>query len=278
MALKLSVIIAIMLLVPAYAVNSADRVGCSETWGHLVDWTYDSPTSKTVLRYRVYLPPCYYTSHKRYPYVILMSGNDGDETEWTERLNADTDADMEISRDILPPMILVMPDGGPLMNVNAFQPLRSWETVVTDELMPAVEGTFCVQHTRAGRAIGGISRGGFWAFEIGLRHPELFSAIGGHSPVFGQTNISPTVDPMALAFTVEPPLPWRLWIDMGSKDPSLGPVRKIQQTLKDRGFDVTYKVSAGGDHSDNYWSSYLGDYLQFYSLKWTKNVAELPDC
>ncbi len=282
LAQKFSAIMVIAVLLPSYHFAKERRdfsmADCTETIGHLIDWRFDSKITRAPVQYRIYLPPCYYATSKRYPYVILMSGNDGDETEWTERLNADTIADTQITLQNLPPMVLVMPNGGTLMNMNAFFPLRSWETVVTDELMPEVETTFCVQQYRDGRAIGGISRGGFWAFEIAFRHLDLFSAVGGHSPVFGQTDITPDIDPLSLATTIEPNDPLRMWLDMGDQDISLPGVEQLYETLSNRQLDVTFNISPGGDHSDNYWRSHLGNYLEFYGLNWSKNVADLPDC
>ena len=37
--------------------------------------------------------------------------------------------------------------------------------------------------TNGDQAIGGISRGGFWAYHLGLRFADMFVAIGGHSPL-----------------------------------------------------------------------------------------------
>lgn len=53
------------------------------------------------------------------------------------------------------------------------------ENVFLTEFMPLLESTYRVD--TAQRAIGGISRGGSWAYEIAFRHPQLFRAVGGHS-------------------------------------------------------------------------------------------------
>src|SRR5262249_34405052 len=151
----------------------------------------------------------------RYPYAILMHGIDSDETEWTDDLKADEILDN--SQD-LAPMILVMPNGGKLMPLNAFPDKPSWETVVVKELLPLLEREYCVGTTREYRAIGGISRGGFWAFEIAFTHPDLFSAVGGHSPFFSAEQAPPAVNPLNLARSLSPESAPRIWLDTTHDD------------------------------------------------------------
>src|SRR5712692_3100455 len=171
-------------VVPLTSTESASAQGCTETQGLVVDLQFSSKIAGTAIKYRAYLPPCYSQTTRRYPYVILMPGSDGDETLWTNTLKADVAEDRGLAVSALPPMILIMTAGGDLMNLNAFPDLPSWETVIVSELIPDVEKNLCTWNAREGRAIGGISRGGFWAFEIAFRHPELFGAVGGHSPFF----------------------------------------------------------------------------------------------
>jgi enterochelin esterase-like enzyme len=168
---------------------------CNETKGRVLDLTFESKVARQTMPYRIYLPPCYTQTGKRYPYVILMHGSDRDEKEWTDLLKAHEAMDAGLALGALPPMILVMPGhgkalpstGNTLANMNSFVKGQSWESLILDELMPAIERSFCTWNDREGRAIGGISRGGFWAFSIAFRNPSLFSAIGGHSPFFDPT-------------------------------------------------------------------------------------------
>ena len=50
---------------------------------------------------------------------------------------------------------------------------------MTGEVIPLVERRFGVDPERI--AIGGISMGGFGAYDIALHHPGMFCAVGGHS-------------------------------------------------------------------------------------------------
>jgi enterochelin esterase-like enzyme len=266
--------------VSASPVATEAAFSCDETKGQTVDLTFDSEITSAPIKYRAYLPPCYADTSRRYPYVILMPGSDKDSTEWTDELKINEALDTGISVQALPPMILIMTDGGDLMNTNVFQEGASWESVITDELMPEIEKNFCTWNDREGRAIGGISRGGFWAFEIGFRHPDLFSAIGGHSAFFDPDNAGPAYNPMALAKTVEfpPGQQPRIWLDVAQGDDVRPNIEIVQKTLTDRGIDSNYTMNPQGDHNVDYWSAHVTEYLAFYGQSWPHNAQELPSC
>src|SRR4029078_10402883 len=48
-----------------------------------------------------------------------------------------------------------------------------------------VDGTFRTIARREGRAINGLSMGGFGAMMIGLRHPDMFASVGSRSGASG---------------------------------------------------------------------------------------------
>ncbi len=62
---------------------------------------------------------------------------------------------------------------------------------------PFLISTHIMQPVKTGRFryIGGYSMGGFAALHVGLRNPEMFSKIGGHSPtLFLDTYVTPEID------------------------------------------------------------------------------------
>lgn len=242
--------------------------------------SYASTIAGTTVRYRVYLPPCYEESKRRYPYVILFHGSDRDQTEWTDIMRVDRVLESGIEAGRLPPMIIVMPGGGDLANTRIFTRARSFEGVVLDEIMPAVEARYCTLETRAGRAIGGISRGGFWAFLIAFRHPKLFSAVGGHSPFFHPDNAPPAYNPLDLAKTVVFPAGKqpRIWVDRGKNDYAEPGITPFVATLKARGIPGTYKLYPTGRHETAYWASHVPAYLAFYGKSWPKSYEALLAC
>jgi len=254
--------------------------GCDEPTGQVVDLSFASKAAKTTVNYRAYLPPCYTKTARRYPYAILLPGSDGDETEWTATLKVNEALDTGIAIHALPPMVLIMPNGGDLMNLNAFQTGGSWESVIMDELMPEVEKTFCTWNTREGRAIGGISRGGFWAFEIGLRHPNVFSAIGGHSAYFDAENAPPEFNPLGLAKIIKfaPGAQPRFWLDVAKDDDVRPNIEVFQKTLAGRNIDAGYTMNPIGQHKTDYWAAHISEYLAFYGQTWPRSYLDLPSC
>jgi enterochelin esterase-like enzyme len=240
---------------------------------------FRSPTAGENLRYRVYIPPCYLETQKRYPYVILLHGQATTELQW-DSIGVDEALDQGIRLSVLAPMIMVMPYTGSIANFDQFPPDPSYETVVLDELMPAIERDFCTWSDRTHRAIGGISRGGFWAYSIGLRHPDIFGIIGGHSAVFDESNAPAANNPLDLAlnasFLEEANV--RMYLDNAASDLAGQGQELFSSRLSSRGIAHTYIIHPLGDHTDDYWSAHVSEYLSFYAKDWPRNTSELPDC
>src|SRR5690349_13474810 len=117
-------------------------------------------------------------------------------------------------------MVLVMPSGGELQYDNYFAEGASLEALVLNDLMPEIESNYCTLNTQVGRALGGISRGGFWVFEIGFLHPDVIGKLGGHSAYFDPTNAPPANNSLNLAQTVTfsmGQIP-DIWLDVGNDD------------------------------------------------------------
>jgi len=255
---------------------------CNEETGQIIDFTDNfSDLAGENLRYRVYIPPCYQSSGKRFPYVILLHGLSYREQQWDE-LGLDESLDQGIRLGALAPMIVVMPWMGQIGQLNSFPPDISYETVILEELVPAVERDFCTINTREGRAIGGISRGGFWAYSIALRHPDVFGSVGGHSAYFpnNTAEIPPANNPLELAmnssFVSEADL--RMYLDNGAGDSS-GPSQQLfSSRLSSRNIPHTYVVHPVGEHNNDYWSTHVGEYLSFYAADWVQDYNQLPSC
>lgn len=231
------------------------------------------------LRYRVYIPPCYLETQKRYPYTILLHGQGYDEIQW-DRLGIDEALDQGIRLGAVAPMILVMPYTGSIANRDSFPPSASYETVILDELVPAIERDFCTWNQPQYRAIGGISRGGFWAYSIALRHPDIFGKAGAHSAVFDEGNAPAAFNPLDLAlnssFLEEANL--RLYLDNAASDLAGEGQRLFSSRLSARGIPHTYLIHPVGDHSEDYWQAHVTEYLAFYARDWPRSVSELPGC
>lgn len=253
---------------------------CDESSGQIITFDqFRSDIAGENLRYRAYVPPCYRSSERRFPYVILLHGAANTELQW-EDIGTIEAMDQGIRLGVVAPMILIMPYFGSIGTFNQFPPEPSYEDVILEELMPAIERDFCTWNNREHRAIGGISRGGFWAMEIALRHPDLFGKVGGHSAFFPD-GIPPAYNPLEMALNSGflPQANLRIYIDNGAEDTQAAESLELfSSRLSSRGVPHTYVIHPIGNHDDEYWSAHIEDYLAFYSREWPRELSGLPSC
>ena len=160
----------------------------------------------------VYLPAGYEDGPAtRWPVFYYLHGLTGDETDWTERARLHETADALGLQ-----AIIVMPDGDDSFYVNAVTPIdydacmkdgtgllsvdrsggpltrtraatcvrkRDYATYIVNDLVGWVDRTYRTIATREGRAIAGLSMGGFGALQLALRHRDRFAAAASHAGV-----------------------------------------------------------------------------------------------
>jgi len=114
------------------------------------------------------------------PIVVLLHGM-GDDHRSLDRfgLSARLQSAMESGR--IPRVHFVMPNGERGFYINWYDGSRRYEDYILEEVLPAAEALLGARPTRDRRAIMGVSMGGGGALQIGMRHPELFSAAGSLS-------------------------------------------------------------------------------------------------
>ncbi len=261
---------------PLTPTPSATLTPCDEAEGQIIEESFVSQLTGGVFRYRVYLPPCYASSGLRYPYLIMLHGwgVGMDDAQW-DRMGLDEAADLGYARGSLPPMIIVMPNGNDAQYDWDPGPLPD---VILDELMPTIESSFCTWNDSSRRAIGGLSRGGFWAYGIAFTHPEVFDRVGGHSPYFYDGDY-PAINPYNLIETAEGIERLDMYLDLGVNDSVVDVnLRDFVERLRQRGIEPDYVINPVGAHTEEYWSAHTADYLAFYAAEWPRNLAEYPSC
>lgn len=140
--------------------------------------SHDAPSVGRTMTYKVALPAGYGTSgDRRYPVLYLLHGLTSNYLAW-EQLGAPKAAD---GLDL----IVVMPDAGNSWYANwaesAEGQKNAWEDYIIKDLVGHVDKSYRTIARREGRAINGLSMGGYGALMLGLRHPDLFCSIGSHS-------------------------------------------------------------------------------------------------
>jgi S-formylglutathione hydrolase FrmB len=140
----------------------------------LLELTLDSVALGRSTRVRVLLPAGFDPADGiELPVLWLLHGGMDDVTSWSEK------GDAEALTDGLD-LIVVMPDAGlggwytDWHNTASAAGNLRWETHHLRELRPWIEQRFATRTDRAGRAIAGLSMGGFGALSYAARHPELF--------------------------------------------------------------------------------------------------------
>ncbi|MGZ4736770.1 MAG: alpha/beta hydrolase [Acidimicrobiia bacterium] len=129
----------------------------------------------------VYLPPGYVGSRTRYPVVYLLHGGGGDAGDAVAQGRLRQTMDGLIADDPSSAAIVVMPDGDDAQWYDGIDGQIRNETYVAGDLVPYFDRHFRTIPTRAGRAITGVSNGGYGAMLLAAKHPDLFAAAGGMS-------------------------------------------------------------------------------------------------
>jgi putative tributyrin esterase len=149
------------------------------------------------LPYHVVLPPHYDAPQSRslrYPVLYLLHGLGGSAADWVSA-RAHLSAHAAAYR-----FIIVTPEGGDgWYTDSATVPNEKFETYIIEELIPDVERRFRAIPAREGRAIAGLSMGGYGALKFGVKHPQQFALAASLSGAFDAASWDHT-DPKLLAF------------------------------------------------------------------------------
>lgn len=242
--------------------------------GQVILGSYPSQLAGPQRRYRIYLPPCYEEAGRVYPTLYLLHGSASTDNQWDD-LGIDEEADELILAGDIPPLIIVMPDGGYIANNSSGGPF-SYEAVILAELIPNIEATYCSWSSPGARAIGGLSRGGYWSLEIAIRNSQEFASVGAHSAALVDTHAGPELNPQYTALTHELG-DLRIYMDIGEDDWFIPNVRKLHQDLEASGIEHTWVLN-DGSHIDSYWADHAKDYLYWYSLAWPAEADAYPAC
>jgi S-formylglutathione hydrolase FrmB len=176
----------VFLIVAAALLAAAVSVPATARQARALTKRVASPALAGDVRVRVILPPGYTSSRKRYPVVYFLHGLPGSSSsflgnDWLGGALAAAGR-----------AILVLPQGA---RDNDSDPEylnwgsgRNWETYIAREVPRYVDAHFRTIHSRGGRAIIGLSAGGYGATLLGLHHLGTFSVIESWSGYFHPTD------------------------------------------------------------------------------------------
>jgi enterochelin esterase-like enzyme len=228
----------------------------------------------------VYLPPGYdapANASTRYPAVYLIHGFPGTSLDWLRAGRAEQAADLLLDRHVTRSMIIVFPaanvhwlrDTECLNGVHGEQ----LETYLTETVVRTIDRDFRTIPDRRGRAIGGMSSGGFCALNLGLRHQDVYSAILASEPygdpgrgvlrsiLGGSQRLYQQNSPIDYVPTMHFTHPMAALLDAGTDDPVTSRIAaRLAQMLANRGQYTALRLAPGLHHS------------------WREARAELPYC
>lgn len=166
---------------PKASIENAEKMPVKQ--GSLITESFESKAlsknmieQNTTRKIDIYLPPSYNDSSKKYPVLYYLHGYGGTSNELliTEKLSEAMQA----------------PDGKEFIVVGVYGSTKyggsfytnspvigNWEDFVTYETVAYIDSHFRTIKEPAARGLVGFSMGGYGAANIGLKHPDVFSAV-----------------------------------------------------------------------------------------------------
>ncbi len=238
---------------------------------------YDSPALGLERRMTVYTPAGYETSGKRYPVLYLLHGMGGDEEAWISLGRTAQILDNLIAQGKAKPMIVVMPNGNASQEAAPGESSRgmvpptmqlpktmegSYEQAFP-EIVKFIDKNYRTIKSKSGRAIAGLSMGGFHSLHISKQYPDMFNYIGLFSAAImpNKEVSSPIYENMEgklkVQFDKNPAL---YWIAIGKTDFLYKVNEEYRKLLDEKGYKYTYYESDEG-HIWKNWRIYLTEFV-----------------
>jgi S-formylglutathione hydrolase FrmB len=168
--------VVLFLLIAGASAAAQSRIDCSALNSHVL---------QQVIHYCVYLPAGYDaatapTLSKRYPVLYFLHGL-GDNEQTLFNSGGWTLLDDLRKQHKMGDFLIVAPEGRRSFYINSADGSVRYSDFFLQEFLPHIESKYRVRPGRAGRAISGISMGGYGALRFAFAHPELFSAVSAQS-------------------------------------------------------------------------------------------------
>jgi S-formylglutathione hydrolase FrmB len=132
--------------------------------------------------YCAMLPPSYDASPgKRFPVLYFLHGLGGDQSFLASN-GASSAIEEAWEEKRLGQFVIITPQGENSFYINSRDGHILYEDFFVREFVPQMERRFRVQHDREGRAISGVSMGGYGALRFAFKYPRMFVSVSAHMP------------------------------------------------------------------------------------------------
>lgn len=269
----------LFLLLPFFCFAESDR---------LREVTFFSNTLQKQMTYGISIPEKL-TPEDRFPVVYYLHGFGRNHRTAIEEQQADLTA--ERFR-----LIVVFVDAGNSWYLDSpVDPASQYETYITKDLIPEVDGAFPTVAEANARGIMGWSMGGNGALILAAKHPELFGVASSMSGIFDLTQhpeqweIAQVLGPYS-----ENPERWKnhsayyladqlianqtsILFDSGTEDVgtlALYHARDLHALLVKKNAPHIFR-EIPGNHHDAYWAYCVGEHLSFHQAMMVEFVPGL---
>jgi S-formylglutathione hydrolase FrmB len=166
-------LVSFLFLCSAVAAFAAERVQC----GSLPSTILSHPVGYCAL-----LPPGYDAQPaKKFAVLYFLHGLGGDQTFLVSSggwgLIEDAWEQKRFGE-----FVIITPQADTTFYINSKSGKTRYEDFFIREFIPQMEKKFRLSGTRSGRAIGGLSMGGYGALRFAFKYPQMFASVGAHMP------------------------------------------------------------------------------------------------
>jgi predicted alpha/beta superfamily hydrolase len=233
---------------------------------------------------RIYLPPDYATSHKRYPVLYMHDAQNifDDATSYVGEWHVDETLD-QMAKEGKLEVIVVGIDHGNDKRMNELNPWtnarfgagegREYMDFIVKVVKPLVDKTYRTLPDRAHTAIMGSSMGGLISHYAITEYPEVFSKAGVFSPAYWTA-------PASYGYIAAKPLPKdaRVFMLMGAEegDSMVPDVKIMDNVMRKTGLPADHlvlKIVPGEHHNEKFWSSQFAEAVQWLFAPEARTVA-----
>jgi len=170
------IILLFAALATSFPLHAQSRIDCN---------ALESRILKHPVHYCVYLPASYDsgdTKHpaQTYPVLYFLHGL-GDNERTLFNSGGWTLLDDLRQKHQIGEFLIVAPEGGRTFYINSADGTTRYNDFFLQEFIPLIEAKYRIQRGRSGRAVSGISMGGYGALRFAFSHPEMFSAVSAQS-------------------------------------------------------------------------------------------------
>lgn len=221
---------------------------------------------------RLYLPPGYATSGKRYPVLYMHDGQNlfDDATAYAGEWEVDETLDALAREGKLELIVVGIDNGGDkrMTELNAWDndrfgkgEGRAYLEFIVKTVKPMIDRQYRTLPDRAHTAIMGSSMGGLASHYALVQYPEVFGKAGVFSPAYW------TAQP-SFAFVASKPMPKdaRVFMLMGEKEgPQMNAdVKRMAEVVKKTGHpaaNTVLRIVPGAEHNEAFWAGELREAL-----------------